>query len=238
MRLLILRQYTFCIGIQADILNRCRGGGVNFGEYSAQRQHKLPARSSEITALFSRLSLCPRQRERGGSHCTIARWRCWKPIRHHAARHYHVMVARLTAISSPFIRAAYSAPTERYSAYAISGSAGARQSHHPVLLAGTSAYFRYRDSRFAPEDVLALLTYRYWLPAYDQQTKKGCVICACGSMSQAFAGEWTMTTHASWSLAAVGSILRHWPDAPLGYAMESASRRGSRFCLCDESGAV
>lgn len=104
-----------------------------------------------------------------------------------------VMVADIDSYS-PYIQAVFGAASgDRWLPWAISDRR-ARESH-PVLQAFITL-LSLPDSRFASEDVLALLDVPV-LAARFNINEEGCATCASGSTSPGSAGEWMTTTSVS-----------------------------------------
>ena len=140
-----------------------------------------------------------------------------------------VMVADIDSYS-PYIQAVFgSASGERWLPWAISDRR-ARESH-PALQAFITL-LSLPDSRFASEDVLALLDVPV-LAARFNIDEEGCATCASGLTNPAYAGEWMTTTCASSTSPATGQHTWRFglTRMLLGYAMDSSEGSGARCCL-------
>jgi hypothetical protein len=80
----------------------------------------------------------------------------------------------------------------------------ARPESHPALQAFITL-LSLPDSRFASEDVLALLDVPV-LAARFNIDEEGCATCASGLTNPACAGEWMTTTCVNWICPRPGSI--------------------------------
>jgi exodeoxyribonuclease V gamma subunit len=105
-----------------------------------------------------------------------------------------VMVADIDSYS-PYIQAVFgSASGERWLPWAISDRRATES--HPALQAFITL-LSLPDSRFASEDVLALLDVPV-LAARFNIDEEGCAICVSGLMNPACAGEWMTIMCANW----------------------------------------
>ncbi len=146
------------------------------------------------------------------------------------------MVADIDSYS-PFIRAVFgSAPTGAIALCHF--HVGGRVSHR--CYRHLSAYFRYRTAALSPEDVLALLDDTVLAARHDQRRSGLRYFALCGSMSQAFAGEFDDDNvrelefhtgqHCHGNLASTRMLL--------GYVMESACGEWQPVLPYDNHGLI